>query len=82
MAIEDAVVLGRNLDQNGDVPASLQRYNAQRRKRANGIVRSARRQGILYHGGNPVIATFRDLFSNSPVPIAMRVVDGLMGYEA
>jgi 2-polyprenyl-6-methoxyphenol hydroxylase-like FAD-dependent oxidoreductase len=83
MAIEDAVVLGRELARNGDTPAALQRYNEQRRKRANGIVKSARRQGYLYHGSNPIVGAVRDVFlATAPTPIAMRVVDGLMGYEA
>ena len=83
MAIEDAVVLARSLTQYDDVPAALQQYAAQRRSRANGIVRSARRQGFLYHGANPIVGAVRDVFlGTAPVPIAMRVVDGLMGYEA
>lgn len=83
MAIEDSVVLGRNLAGNGDVPAALRAYWERRRGRANGIVRSARRQGVLYHGANPAVGAFRDVFlGTAPTPIAMRVVEKLMGYEA
>jgi 2-polyprenyl-6-methoxyphenol hydroxylase-like FAD-dependent oxidoreductase len=83
MAIEDSVVLARELSANGNVPAALQRYAEKRRNRANGIVRSARRQGYLYHGSNPIVGVVRDVFlGTAPTTIAMRVVDKLMGYEA
>lgn len=83
MAIEDSVVLARELSAaNGDVPAALQRYVEKRRERANGIVRSARRQGYLYHGPNPLVGAVRTVTLTGPIGIAMRIVDGLMGYEA
>jgi 2-polyprenyl-6-methoxyphenol hydroxylase-like FAD-dependent oxidoreductase len=83
MAIEDSVVLARELSSNGDVPAALRRYNEARRDRANGIVRSARRQGYLYHGPNMFVGAVRSMtLGAAPVGIAMRVVDKLMGYEA
>jgi 2-polyprenyl-6-methoxyphenol hydroxylase-like FAD-dependent oxidoreductase len=82
MAIEDAVVLARELSANGDVPAALRRYNEARRDRANGIVRSARLQGYIYHGPNALIGVARTMMIGvAPVAIAMRVVDNLMGYE-
>jgi 2-polyprenyl-6-methoxyphenol hydroxylase-like FAD-dependent oxidoreductase len=82
MAIEDSVVLGRVLQAAGDVPAALRSYWEQRRDRANGIVRSARRQGVIYHGATPALGAVRYFMLSGPVPVAMRVVDGLMGYEA
>jgi 2-polyprenyl-6-methoxyphenol hydroxylase-like FAD-dependent oxidoreductase len=83
MAIEDSVVLARELSAaNGDVPGALQRYAEKRRDRANGIVRSARRQGYLYHGPNPVVGAIRTVTLTGPLAIAMRIVDKLMGYEA
>lgn len=82
MAIEDSVVLGRVLQSGGNVPAALRSYWEQRRDRANGIVKSARRQGVIYHGATPAIGVARYLMLSGPVPVAMRVVDGLMGYEA
>jgi 2-polyprenyl-6-methoxyphenol hydroxylase-like FAD-dependent oxidoreductase len=82
MAIEDAVVLARELAAGGDAPAALRRYWEQRRDRANGIVRSARRQGVIYHGANPAIGAARHVMLSGPVGVAMRVVDNLMGYEA
>jgi 2-polyprenyl-6-methoxyphenol hydroxylase-like FAD-dependent oxidoreductase len=82
MAIEDSVVLARELSAaNGDVPGALRRYAEKRRDRANGIVRSARRQGYLYHGPNPIVGIVRRITLTGPVAIAMRIVDGLMGYE-
>lgn len=83
MAIEDAVVLSRELSLGGDVTASMRRYESKRRKRTYGIVAQARRHGAFYHGRIPVLAFVRDLFLRSaPVPIAMREVEKLMGYEA
>jgi 2-polyprenyl-6-methoxyphenol hydroxylase-like FAD-dependent oxidoreductase len=83
MAIEDAVVLARNLADGADVPSSLSRYAAQRKGRANGIVRQARRHGVFYHGANPLLGTIRDFsISTIPVSLAMREVEKLMGYEA
>ncbi len=83
MAIEDAVVLARNLAAGKDVPSSLQRYVQQRKPRANGIVRQARRHGVFYHAASPVLSVVRDtFFRTAPVAIAMREVEKLMGYEA
>jgi 2-polyprenyl-6-methoxyphenol hydroxylase-like FAD-dependent oxidoreductase len=82
MAIEDAVVLAKSLSAGGDVPSALARYVERRRKRANGIVRQARRHGSFYHAANPVLGVVRDVFlRTAPIPIAMREVDKLMGYE-
>jgi len=83
MAIEDAVVLARNVTQGPDIPSSLLRYAEQRKGRANGIVRQARRHGVLYHASNPLLGTVRDVFlKRAPVSIAMKEVEKLMGYEA
>jgi 2-polyprenyl-6-methoxyphenol hydroxylase-like FAD-dependent oxidoreductase len=82
MAIEDSVVLARELAADGDVPAALRRYNEARRDRANGIVRMARRQGYIYHGPNALIGVARTMMIGvAPIAVAMRVVDKLMGYE-
>jgi 2-polyprenyl-6-methoxyphenol hydroxylase-like FAD-dependent oxidoreductase len=82
MAIEDAVVVARELSADGDVPAALRRYNEARRKRANGIVRNARLQGYIYHGPNALIGAARTMMIGvAPIAVAMRVVDKLMGYE-
>jgi 2-polyprenyl-6-methoxyphenol hydroxylase-like FAD-dependent oxidoreductase len=83
MAIEDSVVLSRVLAGGGDVSACLRDYSDQRFRRANGIVRQARRHGVLYHAANPLLETVRHIFlKRAPVSIAMREVEKLMGYEA
>jgi 2-polyprenyl-6-methoxyphenol hydroxylase-like FAD-dependent oxidoreductase len=84
MAIEDALVLGKGLKNNGgNVDAALRAYEAQRRTRANGIVRQARRHGAFYHASSPVVGAARYAFLRfAPVKVAMRAVDKLMGYEA
>jgi 2-polyprenyl-6-methoxyphenol hydroxylase-like FAD-dependent oxidoreductase len=81
-AIEDSVVIARNLSNDGDVPAALDEYARVRKIRANGIVRQARRHGALYHATNPALALARGVMLRGPVSIAMREVDKLMGYKA
>jgi 2-polyprenyl-6-methoxyphenol hydroxylase-like FAD-dependent oxidoreductase len=83
MAIEDAVILARNLKEGADIPSSLKAYEARRKPRANGIVRQARRHGIFYHAASPALGLVRDtFFKTAPVMIAMHEVEKLMGYEA
>jgi 2-polyprenyl-6-methoxyphenol hydroxylase-like FAD-dependent oxidoreductase len=82
-AIESALVLGRVISEEPDVPAALRRYESERKERANGIVRQAWRHGKMYHGVNPALRVARDtVILRGPVRIAMREVDKLMGYEA
>jgi 2-polyprenyl-6-methoxyphenol hydroxylase-like FAD-dependent oxidoreductase len=81
-AIEDGVVLARKLRGGGEVDVALREYAAERKVRANGIVRQARRHGSIYHGVNPVLAVARGVMLRSPVAIAMREVDKLMGFKA
>jgi 2-polyprenyl-6-methoxyphenol hydroxylase-like FAD-dependent oxidoreductase len=47
LAMEDAVVLARCLRENGDVPAALKRYEAQRLRRARFIRSHSRMMGTL-----------------------------------
>jgi 2-polyprenyl-6-methoxyphenol hydroxylase-like FAD-dependent oxidoreductase len=82
MAIEDGVVVARNLSGNGDIPAALEEYATARKVRANGIVRQARRHGALYHAANPMLALARGVMLRGPVRIAMREVDKLIGFKA
>lgn len=81
-AIEDGVVLARKLGAGGDVAAELREYADERKVRANGIVRQARRHGAIYHGVNPVLGVARGVMLRSPVAIAMHEVDKLMGFKA
>lgn len=65
MAIEDAAVLAKVLaDSAGDnvagIPAALKRYSKARRARVLQVVRTARRQGRIYHLAGPM-ALARDL---------------------
>jgi 2-polyprenyl-6-methoxyphenol hydroxylase-like FAD-dependent oxidoreductase len=46
-SLEDAVVLGRELERGDGVEAALRRYEARRRKRANGLIRASRQAGWL-----------------------------------
>jgi 2-polyprenyl-6-methoxyphenol hydroxylase-like FAD-dependent oxidoreductase len=84
MAIEDAYVLARTLSQaDGDTASALGSYAEQRHGRTNGIVRQARRHGVLYHGTNRVAAGFRDFFfRHAPLSVPMKTFEKLLGYEA
>lgn len=59
-AIEDAAMLGALLSPNGNVAAGLVAYAAARRPRASRVQAFSRRQGHIYHLGEPA-AFFRDL---------------------
>ncbi len=59
MALEDAVVLGRELAQNADMEKALRTYETARQPRTARIVKSSHRLAAVYHAGNP-LAFFRD----------------------
>lgn len=59
-AIEDAVVLDACLAREPDIAAALVAYEAKRVDRANGIVTSARRLGVVSQWSNPVACWVRD----------------------
>jgi salicylate hydroxylase len=57
MAIEDAAVLAKCLGEtrnDGDIPAALARYAAQREPRVTRVQRTARQQGQIYHLQEPM----------------------------
>ncbi len=59
MALEDAVVLGREMAQEADMEKALRSYEAARQPRTARIVESSHRLAAVYHAGNP-LAFFRD----------------------
>jgi 2-polyprenyl-6-methoxyphenol hydroxylase-like FAD-dependent oxidoreductase len=59
-ALEDAVVLGAELGRGGHPAEALRRYEARRRKRANGIVRQSWQAGRLAHLSSPWACAVRD----------------------
>ncbi len=73
MALEDAIVLGREVErQPSDLPAALRTYEKARQPRTARIVRSSHRLAGVYHAGAP-FALFRDAF--------IRLTSGRRGLE-
>lgn len=60
MAIEDAYVLARLVSKSGDMPKTLQAYEALRKPRATRVQAGARRNAALFHRGDPIsqLATY------------------------
>lgn len=59
-AIEDAVVLAAELSNAPSVASALDRYDAARVARANGVVEQARRLGAVGQWSNPLATAIRD----------------------
>jgi 2-polyprenyl-6-methoxyphenol hydroxylase-like FAD-dependent oxidoreductase len=59
-ALEDAVVLARQLRDAPDLPAALRAYEAERRARTGPIVRQARMIGAIGQWSNPLACGLRD----------------------
>jgi len=73
MALEDAVVLGREVERSpADLPAALRAYEKARQPRTARIVRSSHRLAGIYHAGPP-LSFFRDVF--------IRMTSGRRGLE-
>ena len=73
MALEDAVVLGREVERRPeDLPAALRVYEKTRQPRTARIVRSSHRLAGIYHAGPP-LSLFRDVF--------IRMTSGRRGLE-
>ena len=73
MALEDAVVLGREVERRpADLPAALRAYEKARQPRTARIVRSSHRLAGIYHAGPP-LSLFRDAF--------IRMTSGRRGLE-
>ncbi len=73
MALEDAVVLGQEVERSpANLPAALQAYEKARQPRTARIVRSSHRLAGIYHAGPP-LSFFRDVF--------IRMTSGRRGLE-
>src|ERR687889_494833 len=59
-AIEDAVVLARSLDEEGDIEAALRLYEERRADRVAYVVRQSRRLGRIGQLENPLLRRLRD----------------------
>ena len=61
-AIEDAMVLARELGGQSDPVAALRAYEAQRQRPTSGTIRTSRRIGAMGRWGNPALVAVRETF--------------------
>ena len=59
-SLEDAVVLGQELERGGGIESALRRYEERRRKRANGLIRASRQAGSLAQRKTALGCALRD----------------------
>ena len=81
-AIEDAIVLARELTGTPDVPSALRAYEARRIRRTNWIVTTSRRLGAIGQFSNPLAMTIRNAFMKHVASrVQARQLEGLVGYR-
>ncbi len=82
LALEDAIVLARCLDQyHSDTPTALRTYADARRARAARVATASARNGRIYHVSG-VAASARDAaLTRLPPPSIMRAYDWLYGWR-
>jgi FAD-dependent urate hydroxylase len=86
-AIEDAVVLARSLDEEGDIEAALRLYEKRRADRVAYVVRLSRRLGRIGQLENPLLrrlrdATLRAVPKRVQLSAQLRQMEPVVGYEA
>ncbi|MGW9197722.1 FAD-dependent monooxygenase [Micromonospora chersina] len=80
-ALEDAVVLGRRL-RDDDVAGALRRYEAARRRRADGLTRQARMLGRVGQWSNPVACWIREqMIRRAPAGPRLRQMAEMFAFE-
>lgn len=83
MAIEDAVVLARELVAHHDVATALRTYEQRRRPRVDAIQRGARRLGAVAHWRSPVATWARDLALRlAPESAARKTLEDMVAFVA
>ena len=81
-AIEDGLVLARHLDGEGDVPAALRAYEAERIPRTSSIVTRSRRVGQMGQIESPVLCKLRDAALKwIPLSMTYRGLESVAGFE-
>jgi len=82
MAIEDAIVLARELAAGGDVVAALRRFEERRRPRVESLQRGARRLGQIAQWQSPIATWARDLALRlAPAASARKTVESIVAYD-
>ena len=85
-AIEDAVVLARSLNEEGDIEAALRLYEERRADRVAYVVRQSRRLGRVGQLENPLLrqlrdATLRTIPKRVHLMAQLRQMEPVVGYE-
>jgi 2-polyprenyl-6-methoxyphenol hydroxylase-like FAD-dependent oxidoreductase len=85
--IEDAVVLARSLNEEGDIEAALRLYEERRADRVAYVVRQSRRLGRVGQLENPLLcrlrdATLRTIPKRVQLSAQLRQMEPVVGYEA
>jgi 2-polyprenyl-6-methoxyphenol hydroxylase-like FAD-dependent oxidoreductase len=85
-AIEDAVVLARSLDEEGDIEAALRLYEERRADRVAYVVRQSRRLGWIGQLENPLLrrvrdATLRTIPKRVQLSAHLQQMEPVVGYE-
>jgi len=81
-AIEDALVLARDLGQGGNVEASLRRYEARRMPRTRLVSMASRRAGQMFQIESPTLCRLRDAMMRlMPSAVTFRSLSRIGGYE-
>lgn len=81
MAIEDAVVLARELSAHDDVTAALRAYEARRRPRVEEIQTSSRRIGVVAQWQSSPAIWLRNLaLRSAPASSTRRTIEGIVSY--
>lgn len=81
MAIEDAIVLARELVAHNDATAALQAYERRRRPRVEELQRGARRLGAVAQWSGPVATWARNLALRcAPASSSERALEKIMSY--
>lgn len=82
-AVEDAVVLGRVLEQVKDIEEGLRKYERMRMKRANSFVRRSYQAGKVAQWDNPLARSMRDLGVRlTPKNLVRRQLQAQYDFEA
>lgn len=81
MAIEDAVVLARELVAHHDAPAALRAYELRRRPRVDELQRGARRLGAVAQWQSPIATWVRDrVVRMMPASSAEKQLEAIVAY--
>ncbi len=81
-AIEDAIVLAKQISRHETIDGALWVYDDERRRHANHVMRQSRRIGRIAQSGNALLAPLRDTVMRLlPTGMSLRALDTIIGHE-